>query len=842
MRIGVVLAIGLLASVARADVSQDKLTLKLTAEQLEKDAHATKADDKYVQCGGAYTDLFNFDPKAAGAEGWLYNAGVCFQEGRSFGAAIPMYERLDKDFPSSRLRSKAIARLANLYDRLAMFPQAAVLLERYAKQYAGEKDAKDALSEAVAIRKAYGDDAKTIEDTRYFLKLYGAKDPKTAAEAMYGMTEVYRRKSAAELEAHLREFLRQFPRAERDLRVRATLELAESVWKRSCAVPGSDGLCLKFERGRVLPIAQKPPKATPMSTRCGPPTSLTLAVLPRDNKLVDEATKLLHQTVKLVEQSPAATTQYFHARAKLLLADQTLEAYAAVRFPTGLDFSPERTRAKEASLKKFNDFVQTRTKLGADAQREYTAILSLKDASTAIAATQRLGFLPHSFATELEHGEIPKDVRTGEFAKEKVEAFCDKLLETAEPLFKQAITGYDVCLAKSSQLGIRDASTRACARERAALGPTTSPLTTERLPEAPLALPVFDEEPVRRSASLPVPFREAVEQFWAVYGPTPIPNDKCLPLAVKFEGIAKQTKSADAWFMAGLTYGRCQREATAKAKAAYEAALVIDPKHGTSISNLGEIAMRAGNLDVAKARWTAALLIDEKLFAAHLGLATLALRDYRTATAPNRGKLAQKIELHAKTAAGLARGDNALPYVQLGILAMLDGKPAVAKYLADRADKLDTAPHTQLLYAALSETEGVSRLERASTATWQVPEIRLALALHQLALGRYDEATKSLAQATPSYEVLIARGVAARGLGKLADAEARYLEASKLDPARAEAHFNLGVLFKDHVAARATDPAAAKTAFKKAADAFRRANTPEAKLWADDCDRAATLL
>jgi len=61
------------------------------------------------------------------------------------------------------------------------------------------------------------------------------------------------------------------------------------------------------------------------------------------------------------------------------------------------------------------------------------------------------------------------------------------------------------------------------------------------------------------------------------------------------------------------------------------------------------------------------------------------------------------------------------------------------------------------------------------------------------------------------------------------------------DPARVEAHFNLGVLFKDHVAARATDPAAAKDAFKKAADAFRRANTPEATLWADDCDKAAAL-
>ncbi len=88
------------------------------------------------------------------------------------------------------------------------------------------------------------------------------------------------------------------------------------------------------------------------------------------------------------------------------------------------------------------------------------------------------------------------------------------------------------------------------------------------------------------------------------------------------------------------------------------------------------------------------------------------------------------------------------------------------------------------------------------------------------------------------YAVLIARGVVARGLGKLADAEARYQEAIKLDPARVEAHWNLGVLWKDYTAARATDATTAKAAFKKAANAFRRANTPEAKLLADDCDKA----
>jgi hypothetical protein len=214
-------------------------------------------------------------------------------------------------------------------------------------------------------------------------------------------------------------------------------------------------------------------------------------------------------------------------------------------------------------------------------------------------------------------------------------------------------------------------------------------------------------------------------------------------------------------------------------------------------------------------------------------------------TDPNRKKLAAEIELQAQNAAVIGNWGSPLPYVQLGILAHLDGKASLAKYFADIAAKIDGAPHTKLLQAALYKGETVSTgyLAAAEADPWKIPEIPLALGIQQLGLGRFDLAAKSLAQVSRTdYDVLIARGIAARGLGKTADAEARYADAAKLDATRPEAHFNLGVLYKDHVAARTADPAVAKAAFKKAADAFRRANTPESKQWADDCDKAAAAL
>ena len=62
-------------------------------------------------------------------------------------------------------------------------------------------------------------------------------------------------------------------------------------------------------------------------------------------------------------------------------------------------------------------------------------------------------------------------------------------------------------------------------------------------------------------------------------------------------------------------------------------------------------------------------------------------------------------------------------------------------------------------------------------------------------IGRYDAAAKTLAAIkTATYDVELARGVAARGRGKLDEAKAAYDRAIKLDATRTEAQQNLRTL------------------------------------------------
>jgi tetratricopeptide (TPR) repeat protein len=76
-------------------------------------------------CGKIYLDIFNQNPEAADADELLYNAGVCFEEGRSLSTAIEAYTELRSRFPKSPQAAKALARLGAVYGQVAYYDRAA---------------------------------------------------------------------------------------------------------------------------------------------------------------------------------------------------------------------------------------------------------------------------------------------------------------------------------------------------------------------------------------------------------------------------------------------------------------------------------------------------------------------------------------------------------------------------------------------------------------------------------------------------------------------------------------------------------------------------------------------
>jgi tetratricopeptide (TPR) repeat protein len=161
------------------------------ADQLLADAKRTQDDAKAVACGNAYMDLYNRDAAVPGNDEVLYNAATCYQLGKSIGAAVRSYELVIRYYPRSKLAARAKLQAAFVYERIARFDDAAARFEEYAKMYAGEKDAIDAIQNAITLRAAIGDAVKRIEDTKYFVRTFGVKSPQKAADATFALVSVY---------------------------------------------------------------------------------------------------------------------------------------------------------------------------------------------------------------------------------------------------------------------------------------------------------------------------------------------------------------------------------------------------------------------------------------------------------------------------------------------------------------------------------------------------------------------------------------------------------------------------------------------------------------------------
>jgi hypothetical protein len=136
---------------------------------------------------------------------------------------------------------------------------------------------------------------------------------------------------------------------------------------------------------------------------------------------------------------------------KLAADDQPMAKVFALEFPKGLNFSPDPRdkKVKEASLKRFNDFAMSMTALGSEGRNFYEKTIKLASAEnlaeTRVRAAARITQIQMRLASVVARAEIPKDVRTGEFAAEKIEAFCDKMAEVSEPLLVNAEQAMTVC-------------------------------------------------------------------------------------------------------------------------------------------------------------------------------------------------------------------------------------------------------------------------------------------------------------------------------------------------------------------------------------------------------------
>lgn len=475
-------------------------SLRKHAEQIETAAKESGDLAKYVECGQAYLEIYNRDPGGDNSDEVLYNAGVCFEEGKSVGAAIQMFETLAKKYPDSEQAQKSIARLGNSYAQIAWYDRAAERLETYAKKYGGEDDAYKAMSNAVFYRKGIGDDAEAIKDTEFFIKQFGKKKDlrDEAANAMFSMTSIYEKQGDRnKVVSHLERYLRDHGRyGGPDKQIIAHVKIGEILWEMSCPIKSVNGACIKVKRERATVKKGKSRKSSSLPTQCGPESKIKLTVLDRDRRKARDARRAFQKAISLYEKADWSELQgdteaekeaakylatHFYAGAKFYMAEQGYEEFLSMAFPTGLDFDPRNKKKAEKSGKVFNDWVAKKQKVGADVNQSYQGVIGVRGggAHYAIAAAARVGQVAQSFSDTLFTAEIPRNVRTGQFAEDGVDAYCDALTTAATPLEDTSIKAFSTCLEESTKRNWFNEWSQLCEKELGQIRPQDFPTTAE---------------------------------------------------------------------------------------------------------------------------------------------------------------------------------------------------------------------------------------------------------------------------------------------------------------------------------------------------------------------------
>ncbi len=460
--------------------------LRIEAERLEAQGRATGKLELFVKCGERYLEIYNRTAFAPDGDELVYNAGVCFELGKSLGGAIRMYETLSKLWPKSKLAARALARLGNVYATTAQYREAAERLEAYAGSFAGEGDAYRTLSDAVQFRKGLGDDKLAIVDTEKFVAMFGAKQPAEAAGAFFSLVAIYEKLGDLDrLAHHLRAYLDRFgATGGADRRVIAWAKLGDVLWRQSCPVATVDGACVKIVR--VAPAGRRPRVAgqDAIPRRCGDESRSELTVVPRDEGKVRAATAAWGNAIAEYERAGKPTGDargalYYYAVARFSRAERAYEQYLAMPIPSSLDFDERRPAVAARSHQRFDAWFSGKTELGARLRDQYQALVTLGDAPIAIAAATRIAAIAQNLSAQLYRAEIPANLRTGPYAEATTTAYCETLEKVAEPLETSALDYYQACLTTSTRLGWFSEWSRICERELGQLRPERFPSTLE---------------------------------------------------------------------------------------------------------------------------------------------------------------------------------------------------------------------------------------------------------------------------------------------------------------------------------------------------------------------------
>ncbi|MEM6297021.1 MAG: tetratricopeptide repeat protein [Myxococcota bacterium] len=292
--------------------------------------------------------------------------------------------------------------------------------------------------------------------------------------------------------------------------------------------------------------------------------------------------------------------------------------------------------------------------------------------------------------------------------------------------------------------------------------------------------------------------------------------EKCRALAGDFQRWFERTGDPKMAFNAGVVWERCGEDESAAR--AYHDAASTQAGFAAAHNNLGALAYREDRVDDAIRHYQDALRVDVYALSPRHNLAHAYRERYLNlgsldafAKAERQLQAVLAIESdNVRAYEGLARlyydrahaGDRS--YGLLARVVITQGQ----RILDEQGRASAELWNLRGLLAVLHEepSRALRAFEKAIEADPEHLDARLNAALIDLRLRNFSAADEHLVVASKladgerALETALARGVAKRGRGDYAAAEAAYAKAHQFGPSDPRAHYNLGILYQEHLA------------------------------------------
>ena len=278
-------------------------------------------------------------------------------------------------------------------------------------------------------------------------------------------------------------------------------------------------------------------------------------------------------------------------------------------------------------------------------------------------------------------------------------------------------------------------------------------------------------------------------------------GEACHQTLAAFESISEDGQRAQAVYMSGLVAQRCGNEDGARRL--FGRALELDEALCEARVALALMEMDDDHVDRARAAFERAVELDNQCASAYVNLAALQARhpgQREAAVANLRRALAVRAD-YLPALDQLAR-----VYLEWG-----DERPELlrlAEVVCRQAQLIDEtyAPiyNTWALIdlAQGDPTAAAAKLDRAVTLDPTFYAAWMNFGQVTLSQRAYEDAARAFGRARElrpsSYDAAVGLGVALRGLTRSEEAEASYRAALEIDEDRAEAWFDLAVLYHEH--------------------------------------------